>query len=284
MLLEYGVLSKMHFDRQGLIVATHDERPVGFVHAGFGPDDAGMALDTSFGTTHVLMLHASHQSEALADELLAASEAYQRTRGAKVLYAGGVQPLNSFYLGLYGGSEIPGVLPTDLTFHEACQRANYDVVDQVCIFQADLASFRPPVSREIRNLKRNTKITEQLDPRSKTWWEACVWGGLQRNRFQLIDKYKDDILATASFWDVQPLSTGWGMPTAGLFELMVALDYRRRGAASYLLGEAARLLRRRGIATFEAQTMASNEAALKFYEKLGFIEVERGTIYRKPGG
>lgn len=281
MLLEYGVFAKMHFDRRGLIVATHDERPVGFVHAGFGPNDDGSQLDTSFGTTHVLMLHGSHRDEALADQLLVASEQYQRSRGASVFYAGGIQPLNSFYLGLYGGSEIPGVLATDELFNATCRRSNYEAVDEVCIYQSDLASFRPPMNREIRSLKRTTNIVEKIDPPSRSWWEACVWSGLQRDRFQLIDKYQDNVLATASFWDVQPLSTGWGMATAGLFELATHPDHRRRGAASYLLGEAARLLRRRGITTFEAQTMASNEAALRFYDKLGFIEVERGTVYRK---
>jgi hypothetical protein len=45
-LLEYGVFSKLNFDRHGLIVALRDEQPVGFVHAGFGPTDDGLALDT----------------------------------------------------------------------------------------------------------------------------------------------------------------------------------------------------------------------------------------------
>jgi hypothetical protein len=53
-LLEMGVFSKMAFDRQGLIVAERDGKPIGFVHASFGPDEAGRRLDTSLGTTQVL--------------------------------------------------------------------------------------------------------------------------------------------------------------------------------------------------------------------------------------
>ena len=93
-LLEHAVFSKMHFDRSGLIVATQDDVPIGFVHAGFGPNDQGTAIDTTFGTTHMLMLRAGHEDPKLVDELLAASEEYLRSRGATVTYVGGIKPLN----------------------------------------------------------------------------------------------------------------------------------------------------------------------------------------------
>ncbi len=282
-LLEYGVFSKMHFDREGLIVATEGDQPCGFVHAGFGPTEDGNALDTSLGTTHVLMVQNGDASSALADDLLAASEQYMRDRGTQVMYAGGISPLNSFYLGLYGGSEIPGVLQSDLLLQSACRHRNYREVDRVRIMQCDLVRVRPPVSRELRMIKRTTQLVEKIDPPPKTWWEACVWGSLQRDVFSLFDKSQNRIVATASFWDMQPLSAGWGMCAAGLFELHVDPPLRRRGYASYLLGEAIRILRRRGVATIEAQTMAANEAARAFYTKFGFTEIDQGIVYRKEG-
>jgi ribosomal protein S18 acetylase RimI-like enzyme len=280
-LLEYGVFSKMHFDREGLIVATQDDQPRGFVHAGFGPNADGDQLDTSLGTTHVLMVEGGRNEPALADDLLGASEDYLKRRGAEVIYAGGVNPLNSFYLGLYGGSEIPGVLQSDTLLQDACARAGYRELDRVLIMQCDLARVRPPVSRELRAIKRTTQLVEKIDPPPKTWWEACVWGSLQRDVFSLLDKTQNRVVATASLWDMQPLSACWGMCTAGLFELYVDHPLRRRGYASYLLGEAIRILRRRGVATIEAQTMASNEAARAFYTKFGFTEIDQGVVFRK---
>jgi len=280
-LLEYGVFSKLNFDRHGLIVALRDEQPVGFVHAGFGPTDDGLALDTSMGTTQVLMVDASERETSLADELLARSEEYLRSRGATVIYAGGINPLNSFYLGLYGGSEIPGVLQSDVVMQGACNRNGYREVDRVRIMQCDLARVRPPVSRELRMIKRTMQAVEIIDPPPKTWWEACVWGSLQRDCFQLVESPTGKVMAWAAFWDMQPLSAGWGMSTAGLFELYVPPEYRQRGYASYLIGEAIRVLRRRGIATIEAQTMASNEAATAYYAKLGFTEIDHGIVFRK---
>jgi ribosomal protein S18 acetylase RimI-like enzyme len=282
-LLEYGVFSKMHFDPAGLIVATRDEKPVGFVHAGFGPTDDGAALDTTLGTTHLLMVEGGQDRDGLAGQLLAASESYLRGRGAAVLYGGGVNPLNSFYLGLYGGSEIPGVLESDALMQETLRAGGYREIDRVRVMQCDLARVRPPVSRELRLIKRTTQVVEQMDPPSKTWWEACVWGGLQRDRFQLVDG-SAKVLAEASFWDMQPLAGGWGMCTSGLYELSVDPAVRRRGYASYLLGEAIRILRRRGVATIEAQTMGTNEAALAFYLKFGFSEIDQGVVFRKDAG
>ena len=291
-LLEHGVFSKPQFDPKGLILATRDGLPVGFVHGGFAPNENGTAIDASLGTTHILMLRGglvadsaagSVASEALADDLLAASETYLRGRGAKVLYGGGIRPLNSFYQGLYGGSEIPGVLHTDRVLAGTCIRNQYREIDRVVILQCDLARFRPPFSRRVRQIKRTAQWVESIDPATTNWWDACLWSGLQRDYFELVDKALRKVIAKVSFWDVQPLSSSWGLSTAGLLDLYVDYEWRRQGCASYLLREAFRMLRRRGVSTVEAQTMASNEAALAFYAKLGFMEVDHGIVYRKEG-
>ena len=123
--LERYLYAKPYFDREGLIVAERDGRPVGFAHAGFGPNDDQSALSTDMGTTYMLMLHRDAQDDALADELLARAEAYLRDRGSKVIYCGGIRPLDAFYLGLYGGSELPGVLATHAAMIDATRRGGY---------------------------------------------------------------------------------------------------------------------------------------------------------------
>ena len=280
-LLEYSVFSKMHFDREGLIVATKEDVPVGFVHAGFGPNEDCTSIDTSMGTTLLMMMRHGMEDNGLADQLLAASENYLRSRGASVFYAGGLKPLNSFYLGLYGGSEIPGVLHSNNLLRDACLRRGYSESAKVTIQHCDLTRFRPLVTRKVRQLKFKTRVLETVDPSANNWWEACVWGTHERDRFELFDKREDRVLASASFWDVQPLSTSWGVCTAGLFDLYVEPDCRRQGCASLLLNEAFRVLRRRGVSTVEAQTMATNDAANAFYAALGFSEVDYGMVYRK---
>jgi ribosomal protein S18 acetylase RimI-like enzyme len=281
MLLEQFLFSKPYFDPAGLIVALRDERPIGFVHAGFGPNDEGTALATELGTTYQLMLAGGENDAALADELLARSEAYLRERGATVLYAGGIRPLNGFYLGLYGGSELPGVLDTDPVLGDAARRNGYHVIDRVVIMRRTLTDFRVAVTREQRQLRRTVASGESYSPPSANWWEANTTGAFERIDFYVQTLDTRLLLAKVSFWDMEPLSTGWGVPTAGMFDLEVVPDARRQGYATFLLGEAFNRLKNRGIVMVEAQTMEGNEPALAMYRKLGFETIGYGDVFRK---
>jgi ribosomal protein S18 acetylase RimI-like enzyme len=90
-----------------------------------------------------------------------------------------------------------------------------------------------------------------------------------------------DALATVGFWDIEPLSTSWAIPTAGMLDLDVGAQRRRQGLATFLLSEAFQRLRNRGILRVEAQTMQQNAPAIALYEKLGFAKVDEGVVYRK---
>jgi ribosomal protein S18 acetylase RimI-like enzyme len=280
-LLEQLVFSKPYFDPNGLIVLLSDARPIGFVHAGFGANDEQTALSTDIGTTYQLMLRADRRNDALADELLRHGEAYLRERGAKVIYAGGVQPLNAFYLGLYGGSELPGILQSDPMFLAACARNGYREIDRVVVMQLELALFRAPITRTARQLRRDYCCQELQSPSARTWWEACTFGGFERIRFSLSRQGAGEAPAEVWFWDIEPLSTFWGLPTAGMLDLAVGNDRRRQGLATYLLSEAFERLRNRGVMIVEAQTMQQNSPAIMLYEKLGFKKVDEGIVYRK---
>lgn len=281
-LLEQLIFSKPYFDPEGLIVLLSDKRPIGFVHAGFGANDDQSQISTDIGTTYQLMLRADRRNNhALADALLKCSEEYLHNRGAKVIYAGGIRPLNGFYLGLYGGSELPGVLANDQAFHETCLRNGYREIDRVVVSLLQLADFRPPITRNLRQLRREMALREYPSPPIRSWWEACTTGAFERIRFGLNRVGSDDTAADVWFWDIEPLSTSWNAPAAGMFDLEVPNDQRRKGLATFLLAEAFERLRTRGVVLVEAQTMQQNTPALALYEKLGFQKVDEGVVYRK---
>jgi ribosomal protein S18 acetylase RimI-like enzyme len=279
-ILEQLVFSKPYFDPNGLILVLSDNTPIGFVHAGFGANDEQTELDTSMGTIYQLMLRADRRSEALADELLRHAEEYLRGRGATVLYGGGIRPLNAFYLGLYGGSELPGVLVGDPVLGATCLRNGYREIDRVEILQLELANFRPPVTRSLRQLRRELSSQEVYCPPSNSRWEALTIGDFERLRFSL-SAPGGPSLAEVDFWDIEPLSTRWGVATAGMFDLRVNDARRRQGLATFLLVDAFERLRSRGIVLVEAQTMQNNAPALALYAKLGFTKVDEGVVYRK---
>ena len=148
--------------------------------------------------------------------------------------------------------------------------------------QCDLARVRPPVSRELRMIKRTTQVVEKIDPPPKTWWEACVWGSLQRDCFQLVDNAHEPRRRRARrSGTCSRCRPAGACAPPDCSSSTSPPELRRRGYASYLLGEAIRILRRRGVATIEAQTMATNEAATAFYAKFGFTEIDHGVVFRK---
>lgn len=279
--LESFVLSKPYFDAAGMIVACEAGEPVGFVHAGFGAATGDMDLDTQLGATYILQTRPAHRHNETPHLLLAAAEEYLRSRGAQVLYGGGVRPLNAFYLGLYGGSELPGTLTSDLLSQEAFRQHGYQEIDRVVVHQRELHAFRAPIDRKQMLHRRNLVAQATFDPAPRTWWEACTYGCFERKRFELFARTGGPPLASAMFWTMEPLGHSWGVHATGLVDLEVKDTHRRQGMAVYLLSEAFKQLHDEGVAVVEVQTMQNNTAAMALYSRLGFHVVDHGAVLRK---
>src|SRR5205085_7081477 len=97
----------------GLTVAEDNGVRAGFVHAGFGPNPKETGLSFSSGVICLLAVRPAYRGRGLGSELLDRGVAYLRGKGARAIYAGQMPPLAPFYLGLYGGSVLPGFLASD---------------------------------------------------------------------------------------------------------------------------------------------------------------------------
>lgn len=280
-LLDQLVLSKPYFENEGLILALDDDRPVGFVHAGFGPSEDQTGLSREHGVTCMLIVRPDYRRMGIGQELLARSEAYLRSRGAKVLYAGGVRPHNPFYLGLYGGSELPGVLDSDADAQRRYRARGYEEVDRTRLFHRELAGFRPPVDRQQMTIRRQKTVEVTIDPPAATWWEACTLGVFDRTRFELVGRDGGPPSASMTVWSMEPISTSLGVRATGLYDLQVAPAERGKGMAVFLLSEAFRQLQAEGVSRVEAQAMQDNEIAARLFARLGFQQVDQGVVYRK---
>lgn len=276
------VTAKQYFDPRGLIVALDGPTTVGFAHAGFGPSDDGRVVAKQMGVTHLVMVRPHHQRQGIGRELLARCEAYLREQGAGVLYAGGIGHLDGFYIGLYGGSEMPGVLDSCPGAQRLFLDAGYREIDRTLVFHRDAATFRPPVDRRLMQLRRNTTLRVIDDPPAKSWWNASTYGSFAQLRLEL-DLKSPAVRAVASvdLWMMETYAASWGLHPAGLRNLQVAPEYQRQGIALFLVSEAMQQLRNRRISLVEAQTMVHNTAAVALYRKLGFEQVDSGAVYRR---
>jgi ribosomal protein S18 acetylase RimI-like enzyme len=279
---EQLVFAKLYFDHGGLFLAFDDGRPVGFAHAGFGPNQNQSWISTETGVTCIVLVRPDcAEAGEVAAGLLERCEAYLRDRGAKVLYGGGALPWAPFYLGLYGGSELPGVLDSDAPVQQLFLSRGYEVVEHTLLFRRDLSGFESVIDRQQMQIRRQMVVEVTTDAHMHSWWEASTLGHFDLTRFDLLPRGGGALVASAVFRSMDPSVTNAMGRATGLIHFHVEEGYRQRGVAIFLLSEAFRQFIRQGTMLVEAQIPENNEAALATMRKLGFQVVETGSVFRK---
>ncbi len=286
------VMGRTYFDRLGLIVAEDSDpkRLLGFVHAGFGPEQPegpSHTLDRDCGTLAMLAIDPDlNEPEQVARPLIDAAERYLFDAGAQVLYAGGRFPVNPFYWGFYGGSEFAGILDGHARFHRALGASSvaYDAAYTAVLLSAPierLKLFHPQMVR----LRRQAEFHVEEDAIMTRWWDGQALSLFPLTRFTLVDRANGQRIAKAVTWEMNLYCREDPQLRAGLVNMEVSAAYRRRGFGRRLLIELAKYLRDRTTAQpvklIELQTDAANHAAIGLYESLGFQRIGTTTLYRR---
>jgi GNAT superfamily N-acetyltransferase len=282
LLLEMFVLSKPYFDRDGLIVAADETgRAIGFAHGGFGPNADGSDMSTDIGLICMLVVQRHEQRVEIMRELLARCEAYLRGRGARELRVGGTFPLSPFYLGLYGGSDLPGLPKGDDEMNQFYRQQGYEPSGGCVAFERSLHRFRLPVDRQLLQHRRQYHLIPQVNPSETSWWEACVFGPTDRIRFLLASKSSAKPCGEITYWDMGPLSTRAASGGMGLINLRIDQPLRGQGLGLFVAAESLKQLENSGVHRIETQTYLHNEIGLKMLKKLEFTPIREGVAYRK---
>ncbi len=273
------------FEREGLIVAERDGRPVGFVHSGFGPDPSEpgrpLRLDRSMGVVAMLVVEPGDDEAEVARGLVVQAERHLRTAGAQVLYGGGRFPLNPFYWGLYGGSEAAGVPSCHYQFSSALVSLGYEPVGTAVHLHFDLSRPDPRDPRATL-LRRLADLAVDEDPHFTSWWEDAALGDFHPTRVSLRLRPGGQEVARARTWDMSWFGRVDGRPRLGVYDVEVDAAHRRKGYARFLIGEILRSARARDFQIVEVQTLVDNDPALSFYQALDFEPIEQSTVFRLP--
>jgi ribosomal protein S18 acetylase RimI-like enzyme len=282
--LERCVFSKPYFDPAGLIVAEEDGAFVGFAHAGFGfegpPGVGGAATAPTPGVVCLLAIRPQYRRRRIGSDLLHHAETYLHERGAAAVFAGPHRPLDPFYLGLYGGSDLPGFLASQpeplpfLTGH------GYRVHQEISIFRRrvrePLRAFDP----------RATSFRQQYELGVATrkifagWWQECVFGPVEPLEFSLVNKATNEQSVRALVWYME----GFGEPNrrlVGIVNLEVKESKRRQGLGRFFLGLLLRALEEEFFESTEIQVEKTNAAGVSFCMNAGFEQVDVGRVYLK---
>ena len=269
-MLDQTVLAKPYFEQAGLLMAVDDSLPVGFVHAGFAPNRELSDLDHSIGIISQLKVVDVESRDTVASELLERACDYVRNKGAQQIYFGSQYPYSPFYLGLYGGAQLGGVLDEDEHVVRALQTAGFEAKEKIVTYSRTLAGFRTAVNRQQMSIRRQFKINAIADPLETSWWESCTFGLAERDCFHALPKNSNDIVGTAKFWDIQPLANKWGVASRGLHEFEIAPEHFGTGLDLFLLGESLRHLMQSRIGLVEILCRESDHALQACLNTLGF--------------
>jgi GNAT superfamily N-acetyltransferase len=281
--LEQLVFSRLYFEHGGLVLAFDEDQAVGFAHAGFGPNPQQSWTSCETGVICMLLVRPGCDDAQVSGGLMDRCEEYLRDRGAKAIYGGGLHPLSPFYLGMYGGSELPGVLDCDTVARQAFATHGYQEIERTVLLGRDLSGFESPIDRRQMQVRRQMVVEVTSDAPTRTWWEASTLGEFELTQFDAVPRVGGSPAATALFRSMEPSGTTAVGRATGLIELSVQEPYRRRGVAVFLLSEAFRQFLRQGIRHVSVQTSQSNVAALAMFQKLGFQPDEAGGLWKKDG-
>jgi ribosomal protein S18 acetylase RimI-like enzyme len=279
--LERHVFSKPYFDPEGLIVAEEEGVCAGFAHAGFGPNEGGSALSTAAGVTCLVGVRTRYRRRGIGSELLRRCEGYLRGRGAVKLFAGPQDPLGPFYLGLYGGSDLPGFLDSDPLAAPFLARHGYRRGRRVLVFQKKLSQALKILDPRFLAHRQRFEVREDPRVRLGTWWRECVFGMIEPLEFYLYDRPSGARAARALIWEMEGFSCLWNQPAIGMGGIEVRPEFRRQGAAKFLVMQILRRIQEQFYELAEAQAHEHDAASVKLLRSLGFTQVDVGQLYER---
>jgi ribosomal protein S18 acetylase RimI-like enzyme len=279
--LERYTFSKLFFDASGIIVAHEGGQTVGFVHAGLGATADGSALDPHAGVTCMLAVRSSHSGRGIGTELLKRSEEYLRGLGCTRLYAGPLAPLNPFYFGLYGGSDLPGFLASDSKADAFFSKRGYTVCRTVKVLQRRLSVPVKIFDARLVGHRQRFELLEDAASRLGSWWQYNLFNGSEPRVFSLLDKTTDDYAAQATLCEMEGFSYRWNQAALGVLDWYVKPPLKRQGLGRFLLAQILRKAQDEMFDVVELQIPSDNEPAWKLCLGLGFEQVDVGRMYER---
>lgn len=283
--LEPLLFAKPFFDAKGMFLAFDDQRLVGLCQGGFGCDNHEAKLDHSRGVIAMLMVHPEYTRQGIGTRLVELCESYLLQRGAQSVMAGCRYPTNPFYFGLYGGSDQPGVLETDLECNEFYTQHGFEAGSTTLVFQLPLGWLQRVEDARIPLLRRQVDILAESLPKPNTWWQACVVGATITYRYEMIDADSKAPIGRALVWEMETFGRAWNTVSFGLHEFFIEESRRRLGYGKLLLYSILKHLQDNRIGLVEVQFDAENLAGRGLVQAVGFRQVDVGRQFTRvnPG-
>lgn len=277
------VIAQTYFDPAGMILATDNDKVVGFVHAGFSANQTKSEISKDTGIICAVIVDPDYRRQGIGRELIRQAEEYLIKSGAKRILAGGADPNDPFYCGLYGGSEPAGFLESDPAAAPFFKALNYVPVERHLVFQRQLGPGGPEVMCvRLINAKRQSKLAAATAYEPKDWWWSTRHGRLDSMHLGLLPKSGGPLMAKVCVVGLDLYLTGWKLRAIGISNLQVSENQRRKGYGQLLLDEVCRRVREDMIQLAEAHALETDAGGIAVLKSAGFHQVDAGVVFAKP--
>lgn len=280
---ETGIFSQPYFEPEGMILAVDGSEVIGFVHAGFGCNEAQSLLDARQGVICAIVVRPDYRRKGIGSQLLELAETYLREAGTKELQAGCSPYRDPFYFGIYGGSRPSGFMESDTNADPFFKARGYFTVEQHGVYQREIAQPRDPVNFRLTSIRRKFHC-EFVDRTHETsWWWETRFGRMDNNTFGglLIPKQGGEPVAGITISALKHYCRCWNQQAFGFSQLFVCEDERGKGYAQAILVEAVRRLREEFVTLVDMHVPTENVAATAAVLSAGFERVDTGIVYRR---
>jgi hypothetical protein len=217
----------------------------------------------------------------VGQRLLQEGEQYLRERGAVECLGGAAGDRGPFYLGLYGGSQLPGMLDGDTRASAVLLESGYRPRRRYVILQRTLADFRPSMDRRALQLRRQFRMEPIPEAEEAPWCDVCNWCWVERDRFAVVPVAGGSACAILTFWDVEPLCSSWAVRAAGYLPPVGGESSVPPDDWFCFLSEAMRYFQTQGVNLVEVQLAEPDPGTSEGFDRLGFCEIDRGTQFHK---
>jgi ribosomal protein S18 acetylase RimI-like enzyme len=279
--LESCVFSKPYFDPAGLLIAEDDGRAIGFAHAGFGSDARGTALNYKMGVVCMFAVRPASRRKGVGTRLLQECERYLQEKGARAVLAGAHPPLDPYYLGLYGGAGLPGILTYSTEAEPFLLKHRYQHNRSIAVMQRRLIEpFKmadPRYAAFLQQLESRVCVRRASGP----WWREATLGALEPLEILLEDRGSRELLARALAWELEGFGDTCPSPAVAIMDIVVKESRRRQGLGKFFLSQFLRTLQEQYFETAQIQVEDDNAAGIAFCLALGFKKVCEGRVYKK---
>lgn len=185
---ERHILENALFDREGFLLLFDDDRPVGFIHASFAPNDTGDDRSFRTGVLYPPVVPLIPQLREALDTLVLGAEKYLISRGACRWFAGGLANVSPFYNGLYGPCCAEGVLLQDTPVIELFRRHGYFEFCPSRLYRIRLDHYLTPLTDRIREIRRRFAIRKMSCWTPVNWWDANCGRNFESIEWNVFDQ------------------------------------------------------------------------------------------------